>query len=121
MAMYALAVTPLIRHLCSSGPAVSQVWYADDATGVGKRTALWKWWDTLSQLGPLFGYVPNASKTYLVVKDKYAATAKRAFSGTGTVISTDGQRHLVLHLVIRIILQLMSAQRSRLGVMRLNI
>ena len=95
MAVYTLAVIPLIRHLRSSDPAVSQVWYADDATGVGKCTALRKWWDTLSQLGPLFDYVPNASKTYLVVKDKYAAAAaRRAFSGTGIFISTDGQRHL---------------------------
>ena len=96
MAMYALAVTPhfSIHHLRSSDPAVSQVWYADDATGVGKCTALRKWWDTLSQLGPLFGYIPNASKTYLVVKDKYVAAARCAFSGTGVVISADGQRHL---------------------------
>ena len=43
MVMYALAVTPLIRHLRSSDPAVSQVWYADDATGIGKCTVLWKW------------------------------------------------------------------------------
>ena len=50
MAMHALAVTPLIHHLHSSDPAVSQVWYADDATGVGKCTALRKWWDTLSHL-----------------------------------------------------------------------
>ena len=55
MAMYALAVTPLIYHLRSSDPTVSQVWYAYDATGVGKCTVFQKWWDTLSQLGPLFG------------------------------------------------------------------
>ena len=42
----------------------------------------------------MFGYVPNASKTYLVVKDKYAAAARCTFSDTGIVISTDGQRHL---------------------------
>ena len=65
MAMYALALTPLIHHLRSSDPAVSQVWYADDATGVGKCAALRKWWDTLSQLGPLYGYIPNASKLIL--------------------------------------------------------
>ena len=53
IAMYALAVTPLICHLHSSDFAVSQVWYADDATGVVICTALWKWWNTLSQLGPL--------------------------------------------------------------------
>ena len=94
MAMYGLAVTPLIHHLRSSNPTVSQVWYADDATGVGKCAALRKWWDTLSRLRPLFGYIPNASKTYLVVKDKYVAAARRAFSGTSVVISADGQRHL---------------------------
>ena len=43
MAMYGLAVNLLICHLRSSDPAVSQVWYADDATGVGKYTALRKW------------------------------------------------------------------------------
>ena len=118
MAMYALAVTPLIHHLRSSDPAVSQVWYADDATGVrGKCAALRKWWDTLSQLGPLFGYIPNTSKTYLVVKDKYVAAARHVFSGTGVVISADGQDIWVLRLVIEIILLLMSLLRFRLGAM----
>ena len=41
----------------------------------------------------MFGYIPNVSKTYLVVKDKYVAAARHAFSGTG-VNSADGQRHL---------------------------
>ena len=86
MAMYSLAVTSLIHHLRSRDPAVSQVWYADDATGVGKCAALQKWWDTLSQLGPLYGYIPNASKIYLVVKNKYVAAARRAFSNTGIVM-----------------------------------
>ena len=68
-----------ICHIHSSDPAVSQVWYADDATGIGKCTVLRKWWDTLSQLGLLFGYILNASKTYLVVKVKYAAAGRGAF------------------------------------------
>jgi len=70
------------------------VWYADNATGVGTCSSLRKWWDTPSQIGLLFGYHPNGSKTYLVVKDKYAAAAKRAFAGTSIVVTTDGQRHL---------------------------
>ena len=110
MAMYALAVTPLIRHLCSSDPAVSQVQYADDATGVGKCTTLGKWWDTLSQLGPLYGYVPNASKTYLVGKDKYAATARRVFLAQAQLSILTGKDIWVLHLVIRIILQLVTSK-----------
>ena len=40
MAMYALAVTPLIRSLRQSQPDVSQVWYADDATAGGKLVSL---------------------------------------------------------------------------------
>ena len=75
MAMYALAVLSLIHRLQSAYPAVSQVWYADDATGVGTCSFLRKWWDTLSKLRSLFGYNPNALKTYLLVKNKYAAVA----------------------------------------------
>jgi len=33
MAMYALAVTPLIHQLCFAHFAVCQVWYADNTTG----------------------------------------------------------------------------------------
>ena len=69
------------------------MWYADEATGVGTCTSLRKWWDTLSQLGPLFGYNPNASKMYPTVKDKYAA-AKCSFAGTCITVTADGQRHL---------------------------
>ena len=94
IAMYALAVLPLIHRLRSAHPAVSQVWYADDATGFGTCSSLRKWWDTLSKLGPLFGYNPNAVKTYLVVKPKYVAAAGRSFAGTCITVTTDGQRHL---------------------------
>ena len=57
MAMYALAVMALIHQLRSSDSAVSLAWYADYGTGVGKCATLWKWWDTLSQLEPLYGYI----------------------------------------------------------------
>ena len=76
--MYALAVLPLIHRLHSAHPAVSRVWYADDTTGVGTCFSFRKWWDTLSKLGPLFGYNPNALKIYLV-KNKHVATARRSF------------------------------------------
>ena len=56
--IYALAVI-LILRLQSAYPAVSQVWFADDATGVSIYSSL-KLWDTFSQLGPLFGNSPNA-------------------------------------------------------------
>ena len=40
MAMYALAVTPLIRKLRSEEPTVKQVWFADDSSGGEKIVAL---------------------------------------------------------------------------------
>ena len=43
MAMYALAVRPLIGKLKSDAPRVKQVWYADDATGAGICDDLKKW------------------------------------------------------------------------------
>ena len=42
MAMYALAITPLINSLRRHHPDVSQAWFADDATTVGQLTPLVK-------------------------------------------------------------------------------
>jgi len=46
------------------------MWYADDASVGGSLISLRSWWDTLIYLGPDFGYFPNASKTYLTVKQQ---------------------------------------------------
>ena len=63
MAMYAIAITPLIR--CLEDKEIKQVWYADDATAGGSLTNLRKWWDLIVETGPAFGYYPNASETYV--------------------------------------------------------
>ena len=52
------------------------------------------WWDNLSQLRPTFGYHPNDSKTYLVVKQQHEATARQVFANCGVHITTQGKRHL---------------------------
>ena len=69
MAMYALAVKPLIGELKSDAPGVKQVWYADDASGAGTCEDLRKWWDSLQVHGAGYGYYPNASKTHLVYSE----------------------------------------------------
>ena len=56
MAMYALAVIPLIGELKSDAPRVKQVWYADDATGAGTCDDLRKWWDSLQVHSDGYGY-----------------------------------------------------------------
>ena len=94
MAMYAIAITPLIDLLRESCPEVPQVWFADDATGAATCTGLRQWWNKLTEYGPSFGYHPNASKTYLVVKQEYEESAKTAFADTEVHITTQGKRHL---------------------------
>ena len=55
MAMYALAVTPLINSLCHHQPDVSQTWFVDDATAAGQLTLVLQWWKQLLSLGSLYG------------------------------------------------------------------
>ena len=42
--------------------------FADDLTGVGKLTTLKNWLDTLYSIGPKFGYEPQPTKSWLIVK-----------------------------------------------------
>ena len=73
MSMYAVAITPLIQRL--SEESVKQVWFADDASAGGQLEHLKKM--NISQMGPEYGYYPNASKTWLVVKEVKQKTFSR--------------------------------------------
>ena len=79
MAMYALAVKPLIGKLKSDAPNVKQVWYADDATGAGACDDLRKFWDSLEEHGARYGYHSNAAKTHHVMKEEHAEKAREIF------------------------------------------
>ena len=94
MAMYTLTIKPLITKLKESCPDVKQAWYTDDATGASTCSNPQSWWDKLSTLGPLFGYHPNPSRTYLVVKEEHKENATQAFADTGIQITTEGKHHL---------------------------
>ena len=94
MAMYALAITPLIKRLKEQAPNASQVWFADDSSAAGRLRALKVWWQQLTILGPEFGYFPNASKTTMVVKEEFFDQAKDLFEETGIKITTDGHKIL---------------------------
>ena len=94
MAMYSLAITPFIHQLSSSCPGVQQVWFVDDATSASTCTNLKSWWNELSVRGPAFGYHPNGSKTYLVVKQEYETNARQLFDDTDVHITIQGKRHL---------------------------
>ena len=91
MAMYAIGTQPLIRRL--DGIA-KQVWYADDSAAGSSLERLRRWWDLLVRIGPLYGYFPNGSKTYVLTKPHQIEAAKEVFKDTGIVISTEGKRYL---------------------------
>ena len=52
------------------------------------------WWDQLCTMGPKYGYFPQASKTILIVKERFEVKAKAIFGKSGIKISTRGERHM---------------------------
>ena len=77
MAMYAIAVNPQIHRL--KHDTTKQICFADDATAGGKLNNLREWWDCLINICPEYGYFPNASKAWLIVKEGYKDEATFAF------------------------------------------
>ena len=91
MSMYAIGTLPLIRKLSND---VRHVWFADDATAGGCIDDLRVWWDDIQDQGPQFGYIPNANKCWLIVKETALQRAEDKFRGTRINISIDGKAHL---------------------------
>ena len=58
MAMYAIAITPLVNHLHQFHPDISQVWYTDD-TAAGQLEPLLQWWKFVLSTGLLYEYLPR--------------------------------------------------------------
>ena len=57
----------------------------------GSIESLLTWWRKLVQISPSFGYYPNPSKTWLLVKDGYLDKAKDLFSDPGLSITCEGR------------------------------
>ena len=94
MPVYAIAVNPIISALAIAHRTVCQIWYADDSAAGGLLPGVRQWWQSLCYLGPLYGYHPNASKTWLVVKPQHLAVACKIFAGTGVQITDTGRPYL---------------------------
>lgn len=90
MPFYALGTFPLLRKL---SVLVKQVWCADDAGACGWISDLCLRWDQISQLGPPFGYFPNAKK-WLVVKPQYLELAHSVFSDCQINVTANGRPYL---------------------------
>ena len=71
-----------------------QLCFADDASAGGRVEFLKEWWQKLEELDPAYGYHPNPSKTWLLVKKQSLEVAKDIFHGYGINITSAGHRHL---------------------------
>ena len=91
MPIYALGLLPLIQTLWS---IVRQAWFADDAAGAGLLSKLKAWWQQLVELGAFYGYFPNASKSWLIVRPELLDNARSLFADLGIQITTEGRRYL---------------------------
>ena len=64
--------------------------YADDLTAVGTVMPLRNWWEMLCRLGPKFGYFPEGSKSWLIMKEKEVQKAQSLCKDTNIKITTEG-------------------------------
>ena len=92
MAMYALAVSPLIKDMKNCN--TKQVWYADDSSAGGRLNNLKAWWESLLERGPAYGYFANPDKSWLVLKEDKYNKAKEIFHNTNMNITKEGRRYL---------------------------
>ena len=99
MAVYAIAIIPLmlmILEITNQLPdtKTKMAAYADDFSAAGSIENLMYWWETLCKLGPKFGYYPEASKSWLIVKPRSMTKATHTFNKTDIKITKNGKRHL---------------------------
>ena len=99
MSIYATAIIPLVLMIMeimstSPGNTSKMVAYAEDFTAGGTVKDLKYWWETLCELGPKFGYYPEASKTWLIVKNDFYDIANTTFKSTKINVTSNGKRHL---------------------------
>ena len=47
------------------------------------------------RLGPKFNYLPEGSKSWLIVKEKVVQKAQSVFNDTNIKITTEGKQHFV--------------------------
>ena len=98
MAVYDIAIIPLILIMVDFSTRDKQTTkcagYADDVTAAGKLNGLRRWWERLCEVGPKFGYYPNAGKTWLITTDELYEEAIKIFTGTNINLTTEGKRHL---------------------------
>lgn len=95
MPTYGIGLTPLLDML-KEIPLIEikQAAFADDLAGGGSLDALKQWWDKINIIGPLYGYFPKASKSWIIVKDEKYEDATNVFMNCDVNITTEGHKYL---------------------------
>ena len=92
MFFYGVSLLPLIWKLKDPNN-VLQSWYADDSAAKAKLKKLEIWLKNLIEEGPAFGYLPEPSKSFLIVDKQYAEEAHHIFDKYSITI-VEGKRFL---------------------------
>jgi hypothetical protein len=90
---FGLAVMPLTRQLKREVHQVHQAWYANDAAAAADFTSIKIFMERLIELGPAYGYFPEALKSILVVSEANKAAAEVYFRDMKFKVVT-GSRYL---------------------------
>ena len=96
MPVYAIGITPLLEAIkpgTMNMSRVRHVAFADDLGGAGELMHL-RNWNNVVTFGPLLGYHPNASKSWLVVKPIEEEKARQIIEGTNIKVTTEGKSYL---------------------------
>ena len=98
MVVYAIAIISLLLMLVEikmqDNNHTKTAAYADDLTVAAPIDQIRIWWNTLCRLGPKFGYFPEGSKSWIIVRANAKGRTQPIFDNTKIKIKTDGQRHL---------------------------
>ena len=93
MICYGLASLPLIRSLKEENASWRQVWYADDAGIYGKLQDIRRVYLDLATKGPKWGYIPEPSKSILVIREESFESAKNILGDLNFKVQS-GARYL---------------------------
>ena len=94
MAIYATALTPLVKSVGTNVADVCQGWFADDSAAAGGLSPLRKWYNLLKEEGQKYGYNINETKTQLLVKPGFESLAAETFGDTTIHVKSRGVQYL---------------------------
>ena len=96
MATHSIRITPMLDMMLVTMQKDNNkmMEFADDVAATGNLEAVKRWWDTLMQIGPNYGYYRLLTKPWLIVNENKLEKAVRVVGGKNIQISTEGKQHL---------------------------